>query len=320
MVCPKCAGVLHPLGKRSVLGFPKLRCRVCSVVELGPLSAGYRRIYWGIGIFFLLGTFVYLAEGRVLLPGLPLIGVAVAIVTDLRIRRRNSSTSGPQRSPGEASGGRAELVDRGPIFRPPGRGRALAIFGAIGLMACAAMAVFPPWRGYGVLVTTRVRQPTYFQILAGIPPDSTTQSQRFDWVIPFAPIFWPPNAQPYQWEGPLKAFEDSLKQASRGAGALFGNLIEEYSRLADAATLRRAEIEHAARIPAPLRQPEWAIDTLGAGGIVHIGRTREIAFAIDWPRLGLQLSAAALVVGATLLGAGVRPARPVGRSRQVTGG
>ena len=102
------------------------------------------------------------------------------------------------------------------------------------------MAVFPPWRGYGVLVTTRVRQPTYFQILAGIPPDSTTQSQRFDWVIPFAPIFWPPNAQPYQWEGPLKAFEDSLKQASRGAGALFGNLIEESSFANASPVLRKA--------------------------------------------------------------------------------
>lgn len=98
-ICTNCRTKFRETPKRTFLGFQKLRCPKCLQQIIYPLTAGYRVTYWTL---LCLAIIAAVSQGNIPIPGGLGIAMIIAIVRDVRIRRRigvETASSSPFSSP-----------------------------------------------------------------------------------------------------------------------------------------------------------------------------------------------------------------------------
>lgn len=259
--CFNCGSEAAALPRKTLLGFQEWTCADCHTVNRLPLTSARRNVYQVFATIMVLGSIVWVSEGRVPLPGLLGIAVIVALTRDAQLRRRAS----------------VKTLTAGvvPPPRVPHRTRLIGVAGAL----CVAVAVmFPPWRAQATRTTFTYRQ--------YVGTDSVVD--RFQWTIPFAPIFDPPS-DPSLLEGILA---EGIASAQTDPPGVLDSAIDVYLQ-------ERGRAEARARIPYHLTQE--ALRAPSPEG-EYVVRRASFVFEVDFPRLALALVAiGAVTVGAIVM-------------------
>ena len=143
----------------------------------------------------------------------------------------------------------------------------------LGIASVAVLALlFPPWRARAIRTTTR------YAAVSGVVPSTVVDT--IDWLIPFAPIYAPP--QP-------RLNGDRMRQLA--ARAIRGDT-EARQRIRDSTV----DVEQRYHAPEVLRTrgEVWRDSVLGAAGIPAISGY-DLAFSIDQRWVAARLAALALL-------------------------
>lgn len=89
-ICTKCGTKFRDTPKRTFLGFQKLMCPGCSERVTYPLTTGYRITYWILLGLMILAFINAVSQGGFAIPGGLGIAIIIAVIKDMRLRKRVS--------------------------------------------------------------------------------------------------------------------------------------------------------------------------------------------------------------------------------------